>query len=386
MRTLKKIFKWFFIILVALNLFIIVSGRFYLYKGVWNTYLKGRTGPSIEEYAIFYNRVVQAGNPEEWPKAKNYNRSNIPAALLGNFNSYGTIAYLIVQNDSITHEEYWEGFSDSSHTNSFSMAKTFVGILAGIAVGEGKIKSLDEPVGNYLPKFKEGDNSKLTIRHLLTMSSAVNFDENYANPFAYPAQGYYGTDLEKLSLGYDVTGEPGKVFEYRSGNTELLGLVLEKATGKTISEYFSEKVWKSVGAAHPAFWSLDRENGREKAFCCFNSNAKDFARMGQLYLDSGRWNGKQLVPEEYVLNSIKPAPLLEDDGTANDVYGYSWWFLPEHKGLKNIFYARGILGQYIIVIPEKKMVIVRLGKKREKGAKDEHPADLFWYIDAALQM
>jgi len=382
---IKKIFKWFFIILILLNLFIVVTGRFYLYKGIWNTYLKGRGGPSIEEYPIFYNRIVQAGAGEDWVNAKNYNSSKVPSALLENFSNYGTVAYLIIKNDSISHEEYWDGFSDTSHSNSFSIAKTFVSILIGIAIDEGKIKSLDEPVGNYLPKFKEGNNSKLTIRHLVTMSSAINWDENYVNPLAYPAQAYYGSDLQKLSFGYDVMGEPGKAFEYRSGNSQLLGFILEKATGKTVSEYFSEKVWKQIGAKNSAFWSLDTESGKEKVFCCFNSNAKDFARIGKLFLDSGRWNGKQIVSEGYVLNSIVAADLLKDGGK-NNIYGYSWWLLPEYKGEKNIFYARGILGQYIIVIPEKKMVIVRLGKKREKGKGDDHPADLYWYIDAALQM
>src|SRR3972149_2664606 len=108
MRIIKKIFKWFFIILILLNLFIVVTGRFYLYKGIWNTYLKGRSGPSIEEYPIFYNRIVQAGAGEDWANAKNYNSSKVPSALLENFSNYGTVAYLIIKNDSISHEEYWD--------------------------------------------------------------------------------------------------------------------------------------------------------------------------------------------------------------------------------------------------------------------------------------
>jgi CubicO group peptidase (beta-lactamase class C family) len=265
------------------------------------------------------------------------------------------------------------------------MAKSFVSILTGIALDEGKIKSVDQPVSDFLPEFKEGENSKLTIKHLLTMSSGINFDEDYVNPLAYPAQSYYGSDLKKLTYKYKVKDEPGKAFIYLSGNTELLSFILEKATGKTLSEYASEKLWKPLGAKNSAFWSLDHKDGSEKAYCCFNSNAPDFARIGELYLDSGKWNGQQLISSQYVIHSITPADLLSGSAK-NDEYGYSWWLIPDYKGHR-IFYARGILGQYIICIPDKKMVVVRLGKKRkQKDDKASHPPDVFLYIDAALEM
>lgn len=385
MKILKKIGKWFLIILVVLNIAIIVSGKTYLYKGIGNTYLKGRSGPSINEYDIFDNREVKAGNGQEWVKAKNYNRITIPSEYEKPFSDMQTVAFVIIKNDSLVHEQYWDGFGADSRSNSFSMAKTFVSMLIGIAIDEGKIKSINQPVSDFLPEFKEGENAKLTINHLLTMSSGINFDEDYKSPFAYPAQAYYGNDLKKLTYKYKVTKEPGKTFEYLSGNTELLGFIIEKATGKTLSEYMSEKLWKPLGAKYTALWSLDHENGMEKAYCCFNSNAPDFARLGKLYLDSGKWNGKQLISMEYVMNSVKPADLIDTEGKQNDKYGYAWWLLPAYKN-HNIFYARGILGQYIICIPDKKMVIVRLGKKREKVAGTDHPKDVFSYIDASLEM
>ena len=261
-----------------------------------------------------------------------------------------------------------------------------LGIMIGIAIDEGKIKSVDQPVGDFLPEFKEGEKSKITIKHLLTMSSGINFDENYVSPFAYPAKAYYGDDLTKLTYSYKVIDEPGKKFKYLSGNSELLGFIIQKATGKTISEYMSEKLWKPLGAKNSAFWSLDHDSGVEKAYCCFNSDARDFARIGELYLDSGKWNGKQIVNPEYVLNSVKPADLVyENDGNKNTQYGYAWWLIPEYKG-HYIYYARGILGQYIICIPDKKMVVVRLGKKREKPRDNQPPSDMLYYIDAALEM
>ncbi len=386
MKVLKKTGKWLLIILVILNLAILVSGKTYIYKGVANTYLKGRSGPSISEYKIFDNRTVKAGAEQKWHAAKNYNSGKIPQELQAHFDAMKTIAYVVVKNDSLLHEQYWDGYGADSHSNSFSMAKSFVSIMVGVAIDEGKIKSIDEPVGDFLPEFKEGNNAKLTIRHLLTMSSGINFDENYVSPLAYPAAAYYGSDLKKLTYGYKVTEEPGKKFKYLSGNSELLAFILEKATGMKLSDYMSEKLWKPLGAKNDAFWSLDHADGVEKAYCCFNSNALDFARIGELYLDTGKWNGNQLVSKDYVLNSIKPAELTNtEDENKNDRYGYAWWLIPDYKGHR-IFYARGILGQYIFCIPDQKMVVVRLGSKREKPSGTDHPADVYYYLDAALQM
>lgn len=384
MNVLKKIGKWLLIIFVVLNLAIIVFGRTYLYKGIANTYLKGRSGPSLTEYQIFDNREVKAGNYQKWPLSVSYNSKKLSEPRQQEFSELQSVAFVVVKNDSLAHEQYWDGFGEDSYSNSFSMAKTFVSILVGMAIDEGKIKSVDQPVGDFLPEFKEGENSKLTVKHLLTMSSGINFDEDYVSPFAYPAQAYYGSDLKKLTYGYKVTSEPGKEFIYLSGNTELLSFILEKVTGKTISEYASEKLWKPLGAKNSAFWSLDQKDGEEKSYCCFNSNAPDFARIGKLYLDSGKWNNRQLISAQYVIHSTEPADLLSGE-KKNDEYGYAWWLIPDYKGHR-IFYARGILGQYIICIPDKKMVVVRLGSKRKVSEKSAHPLDVYLYIDAALDM
>jgi CubicO group peptidase (beta-lactamase class C family) len=386
MNVLKKTAKWVLIILIVLNITIIISGRTYLYKAIGNTYLMGRSGPTIDESEIFYNREVKAGAEQKWNISKAYNSKKISEENQTLFSDLNTIAFVVIKNDSLMHEQYWDGFGEDSKTNSFSMAKTIVSVLVGIAIDEGKIKSVDQPIGDFLPEFKQEGKEPITIKHLLTMSSGINFDEDYNNPLAYPAQAYYGTDLKKLTYGYKLTEEPGKKYKYLSGNTQLLGFILEKATGKKISEYMSEKLWQPIGAKNTALWNLDQENGEEKAFCCFNSNAKDFARIGKLYLDSGKWNGNQLIRAEYVLNSIQPANLIDyDKGTPVKKYGYSWWLMPEYKG-HSIFYAQGILGQYIICIPDKKMVIVRLGKKRIKVPGADHTKDIYYYIDAALEM
>ena len=208
------------------------------------------------------------------------------------------MAYLIIKDDSIRFERYWDNYSDTSYSNSFSMAKSIVSILTGIAIHDGKIKSITQHVSDFIPSFKEGMDSLLEIKELLTMSSGIDFEESYTSPIAYPAEAYYGDDLMKVTLKYNVVTKPGLRFKYLSGNTTLLGYIVSVATGKKLSDYASEKLWQQVGAEHPAYWSTDHDNGMEKAYCCFNSDARDFARIGQLYLDSGRWEGKQIVPEE----------------------------------------------------------------------------------------
>jgi CubicO group peptidase (beta-lactamase class C family) len=386
LKIAKTLFRWLLLLLVLLNVWILVSGKTYLYKGFANTYLKGRMTADIDEYPIFYNRVVKSGTPGEWAIGKNYNHSKIPLHYLSDMERMNTIAYLVIKEDSIRQEEYWGGYSDTSHSGSFSMAKTFVSILVGAALDEGKIKSIDQPVGDFIPEYKEGAKSKITIRHLLTMSSGINFDESYKNPIGFAAEAYYGSDLRKLIFQYDAIAQPGKYFEYLSGNTQLLGFVLSKATGTSLSEYASEKLWKPIQAEHDAYWSLDHKEGDEKAYCCFNSSARDFARIGKLFLDSGRWNGKQIISEKYILESIQPAALIDKESNSrNERFGYSWWLLPNYKGHK-IFYARGVLGQYIIVVPDLKIIIVRLGRKREPTSIDGHPLDFYRYVDAALEM
>ncbi|HEU4717765.1 MAG TPA: serine hydrolase [Bacteroidia bacterium] len=385
-KFLKRLGLFILFLLVAVNLFIVFTGRFYLYKGVWNTYLRGRKGPSATEYKIFDNREVKNGTPQPWALGKDYNQKEIPGKILDSLMQIETGAFLVIKDDSIRCEKYWGEFSNASYTNSFSMAKTITSILVGCAIKDGAIKSVDDPVCNYLPEFKQPQFEKITLKNLLEMSSGIAFDEDYVNPLAYPAEAYYGSDLRTLTFGYKkMNGTPGDNFLYLSGNTQLLGFVVEKATGKHLADYASEKLWIPMGCEHSAFWSLDHKDGDEKAFCCFNSNARDFARLGKLYLDSGRWNGNQLVPESYALASVQPTGMHDFGGRPCLTYGYNWWMIPEYAG-HHIFYARGILGQYIIVVPDLKMIIVRLGQKRLPNDSNDLPLDVHYYLNAALQM
>ncbi len=344
-------------------------------------------GPAIDDYKIFYNRVIEAGEYQPWELHENYNQytTSDPERqnrLLG----LKPIAALVIQDEKILYEKYWDGYSDSSYSNSFSAGKAIVSLLVGIALDEGKINNLDQPVGDFLPSYDSGLEKKLTIRHLLTMSSGLDWQEEYSTPFSPTAQAYYGSDINALMYDLNIIEEPGLEFDYLSGNTQLLAMVLEAATGMRISNYASDKIWKHIGARDDALWSLDRENGMEKAYCCFNTNVRDFARFGQLILNKGMWNGQQIVSEEYLNEAISPADYLTDkeSGKKVDFYGFQWWIV-NYKG-HQIPYMRGILGQYIFVIPEKNAVVVRLGHKRSSEYAGNHPKDVIDYLDGAFSI
>jgi CubicO group peptidase (beta-lactamase class C family) len=340
--------------------------------------------PDIEDYQFFHNRTIGAGKAQPWKIAADVNNFKMPDSLTKIIESYQPIAYLVIQNEEIIFEKYWEGFNENSLSNSFSAAKSIVSLLMGIAIDEGKIESVDDKVGDYLPAYKKGRNKELTIRELLTMSSGLNWDEAYSSPFSMTTKAYYGSDIRELINGLEVVETPGKEFDYLSGNTEVLAMVVQAATGQTISDYTSEKIWKHIGAVNDALWCLDSEDGMEKAYCCFNSNARDFARFGQLILNDGKWNGRQIISDDYIYNATTPATYLIDkeDRELVDFYGYQWWII-HYKGYV-IPYMRGILGQYVYVIPGKNAVVVRLGHDRSHEYKDHHTLDIYTYLDAAF--
>lgn len=381
---MKKALKYLLLIFIGLNLLIVLSGKTWMYKAISITYLKGYTSSYIHDYIHFPANIIESGKHQEWLVSANYNKANLPQFIQDLNDSLETTAFMVIQNDSILFEEYWYGYSADSMSNSFSMAKSWVGTLIGVAIKEGKIESVDQKVCEFLPEFCGENERDLTIEHLLTMSSGLNWTEDYYNPIGQTAEAYYGTALRDLVINLKVMEESGKVFKYHSSCTQLLGFILEEATGKTISEYASEKLWQPLGAKHPSLWSTDTKNGDEKAFCCINSNARDFARLGKLYLDHGNWNGLQLVDSSFVDQATSAADLLDEDGFKNTNYGYQFW-IAERKGFE-LFYARGLWGQYVICIPELDMIVVRLGRKYGKYLADGHHHDFYRFVDAALEM
>lgn len=375
-KQLSRGKKWLLgivIVLIIINLLIVITGKSFVYKALAYNFA------DIDDYKIFPNRTIDAAKkPQPWPVSRNLNSRKPGEDLNKLLLELESVALLVIQNDSIQYEQYWDGYGPASYSNSFSMAKSYVSAMTGIALKEGKIKSVEQSVGSFLPEFKEGDKAKIKVKHLLSMSSGLNWDESYANPLSTTTEAYYGNDLHKLINHLKAVEEPGINFSYKSGDTQILSFVLEKATGKKISDFAEEKIWNPLGCEHSALWSLDAKDGYEKGYCCLNSNARDFARFGLIYLNKGKWKGKQLIPASYVEQSITPGNLKYQNRVA-DFYGYQWWIIPEYKGEK-IYYCRGILGQYIIVIPSKNAVVVRLGNKRGKSVGD-HYEEVFKMID-----
>lgn len=341
--------------------------------------------PGIEDYKIFNNRIVRAGDYQAWEIDENYNTAKIADSTRDKMAFYEPVAFLIIRDQKIIYEEYWDGFNEDSLSNSFSMAKGIVSLLIGAALDDGHIKSLDQKVGEFIEAYNEDGKEEITIRDVLTMSSGLDWDEAYASLFSPTTESYYGNDLRGLVKNLDIMEKPGVRYYYRSIDTELLAMIVESATGRSISDYCSEKFWKEMGAKHDALWSLDAKEGMEKAFCCFNSNARDFARWGQLILNKGKWNSNQLISEDYLNEAISAADYLTDDeGNHVDYYGYQWWLI-EHDGII-IPYMRGILGQYVFAIPEKNAVVVRLGHKRSDELIGPNRKDIFVYLEAAFQV
>jgi len=383
MKILKRILMAIISIIILIELVLVVTGNTFVNKVLAMTIFSGKMGPDIDELKLFPSHEVANAQPQPWNISSQFNKQKISDKYLGDFVKYQTVAYLVIKNDSLLHEEYWEGYDEHSVVNSFSMAKSINSILIGCALKDGLIKNLDEPVGNYLEEFKQKEKSKITIRHLLTMSSGIDFKEEYLSPLAWPAEAYYGPDVTSTITNAKMKYEPGKVWHYKGGDAQLLGTILKKVTNKNVADYASEKLWKPIGAEDKAFWSTD-EKGMEKVSCCFYTNARDFARIAKLYMNFGNWNGKQIVDSIYVKESISLANLKDREGKQNDKYGYQWWLM-NYKN-HSIFYMRGIRGQYIFAIPDIKMIVVRLGHKRAPKASDELPSDIYAYLDAAMEM
>jgi CubicO group peptidase (beta-lactamase class C family) len=277
-----------------------------------------------------------------------------------------SVAFMIIRNDSILYENYFNKYDTSSLVNSFSMAKSYTSALLGIAIEEGKVKSVNDPITDYLPELIDEGFKKVTIEHVLDMRAGIDYSENYYNPFGNVAVAYYGRNLwrhvKKLKIGI----EPDARFDYISINTQLLGLIVERATGKKLSAYLEEKIWKPLGMEYDASWSIDsKKHATEKAFCCINARARDFAKFGRLYLNKGKWNGQQLVPKAWVDRSTMPTM-----GTKTSYYSYQWWINASiNKGELNPnsdYTAQGHLGQFIYVSPDNNTILIRLGKNNGK--------------------
>ena len=293
-----------------------------------------------------------------------------------------TQALIIIKDDTILYEKYANGIGRDSIVTSFSIAKSFTSALIGIAIHEGHIHSVDDPITAYIPELAERDPDfeKITIKDLLKMSSGIEYREfpflNGDNTLTY-----YHPDLRQLALSEtEIINQPGEYFLYNNFHPLLLGMILERATGQPVAEYLEEKIWQQIGMEFKGSWSLD-ENGFEKMESGINARAIDFTKFGRLFLNNGRWGDVQVIPEDWIAESIQGDHYLRDPAyyetsfgpelidTANGgYYQYMWYGLTREDGPDD-FFAAGNHGQYIYISPQADLVIIRNGESFGSGLK-----------------
>ncbi len=366
-------------------LLLLITGNDHILRGLPSTYFIGKARPDIDDMQFHHVRTVEAAsNSTSWP-VRLMPDSALSKAEISYFDSLQSAAFLVVHCDTLIYERYGEGFEANDVINAFSMAKSFTSLAFGRAVDAGLI-DVDAPVSRYLPRFSDGLSAELTVRHLLQMRSNIDFGESYFNPFGYQAKSYFGTDLWGVTAPYRVDGLAGTEWKYEGGNTVLLAEILASVTGESLSDYFSANIWQAIGAEHDAYWNLDRENGHEKAFSAFYATPRDFARIGQLMLHDGHVGARQVLSENWVEASLTPHFAPDTSGKAVAHYGFQWWLAPQDVEPWH-FSARGMRGQYIVVLPEHELVIVRMGRLREEGrTEEEMTPDLPRWVAMGLKL
>ena len=376
---MKKILKLTLIVIGALVLLIYIFNIDYIFKGVRTIYLTGNNTAFISDYEYFDNREIKSANPQPWALHKQYNTIDESDKLKELNDERKTKSFLVIKNDSILFEKYYDGHKQTDISNSFSVAKSIVTSMMGKAIMEGKIKSLDQPVSDFFEEYKNGLASELTVGDLASMSSGMKWNEKYYSVINITSESYFTDDLRSVILGQEIENKPGKGFRYSSGDTQLLAMIIEKATGTILSDYLSQKFWGPMGAENLALWQIDsEESGMEKAYCCIAATARDFARFGKLYIDKGKWGDTEILDSSFVELSLNP---VFDD---SPFYGYGWW-LYEFEG-KKVFTMNGHRGQFVISFPDENIIIVRQGDFNNKGRVSERSGDLYQYISEGYKI
>ncbi|MFV0172248.1 beta-lactamase family protein [Empedobacter falsenii] len=387
MKILWKIIKWFIIIICVLILTLYATGNDYIFRGVKLTYMKGEKTANINDYKDFDNNVILAGSPRVWHQHLDYNQFPLSVNFEKEMNDFGTAGFVIIKDHQILSEYYFNGYAQNDITNSFSMAKTFTTMMLGKAIEQGYIKSLDQKITDFIPEFKDDRfGSQCTIGDLSAMTSGYDWDEDYYFPLNPTAKAYYGDDIVKQMLDRKFVSQSGKHFKYQSSDTQLLGIVIERAIeNKSLSQYFQEEFWQPMGMEMDAQWSKDNPKGMEKTYCCFNATTRDFAKLGQLLLNDGNWYGKQILDSTFVQKMVLPNKKAFEPNEPK-IYGYSVWMDYDYK---TPFYAMlGHLGQRVIVIPSEKIVIARTGKTHN-DLPNNHPiadGDVYRLVDEAMRI
>lgn len=346
--------------------------------------VQGRS--SIVDYKHFDNApIAPATQPQPLPEAPAVLRwpggvdSTVAEADIA---AHGTVALLVARRGQLVYERYFNGYDAQSITASFSLAKSLVSLLVGMAVADGQIGSVDEPVTRWLPELRANDPrfEHITLRHLLSMRSGIAFDEGYDTPFSEAARLYLTTDIKAELARLKISREPNQAYSYSSGDTQLLAMVVERALNQPLAQLVAQRLCQPLGAQYDASWSLDSHaNGVPRGFCCLNARARDVLRLGLMLAAGGQWNGQRIIDADWLHRSTAALSGLpgtseaaqrniDRPGTPQTAfYGWQWRRRPlrgSHPLQPSaMFYAQGLYGQILLIDPESQTVVLRMGQR-----------------------
>lgn len=378
-KTTKLLLIVLTIPLIGSVLLVLVSSLIFSPQYVFRTIVNGNS--DVMDYKVFPERIIQKSSQSYYYK---YNLDESLKVMSIDYNYKGkgrtkpldtflkqtnTTSFIIVHDDKVVLEEYYNGYDQDTVNTSFSMAKSIDSLLIGMAIEDGYIKSVKQSIADYISEFKGTNMERITIEDLLLMRSNISYEEGNIW-FGDDAKTYYMPDLRNLALTHNnLTAKYQGKFHYNNYHPLLLGIILERGTGEHVSEYFEKKFWNKIGAEDDASWSLDsRESGFEKMESGINFKAIDFIKIGSMLLHGGTWNGQDILNEKWIKRSTQSDfPLNNDEykdsflENSNIGYKYMWYSTPNNNGGLDYF-AMGKYGQYLYMSPENNIVILRTGK------------------------
>ena len=385
MRNAIRIVGGFLLAVVALSY---LTHHDYLWGGIRETWLRGWENAQIDDldFRDHVRTIPASSNPQPWPEGPFWGNAVLSEEAQAWHEENKSASFLVIQHDSLVHESYFRGHDATTLTNSFSMVKSITAMAVGMAVGQGLVDE-QAPLATYIPRFAEGMDGGLTVQEVLQMRSHIPFGESYKDPFGFQAKAYYRDDNHTLLEPYRVSGEPGTLFEYQGGNTMLLAEMLDAVREGNLSMDIANGLWEQMGAEHDAFWGLDgnpEDGAVERAFAQYYATTRDYARFGQMFLDSGAWKGEQLLDKAFVTRMITPQNALTDEVDAN-FYGYQIWLGRTDDGLA-FSMMEGLRGQMVISVPALDLVVVRTGYAKSKKKKRHLPVASYEVIEMARAM
>ncbi|NNF32424.1 MAG: serine hydrolase [Flavobacteriaceae bacterium] len=379
MKKFKKIFLYFFtsMILLLLIVFLFYPPKYVYRVLVWQD-------ADYDDYKnLKYNIIKKADKPFEFVNGSEEQRVNLLSKFqeideIDDFENFletnKTYAFLVVKNDTILYEKYFNNQSREDLQTSFSASKSLLSLLVGIAIQKGKIESVNDPITNYLPELTEQDPrfTEIKISDLLKMKSGIAYDSKVKFPILNcdDPLTYYHTDLRKMVIdNVEIEQKAGELFKYNNYNAILIGLILERSTGEQLSTFFEKNLWQKIGASYDASWSTD-ENDFEKMESGFNARPIDLAKVGSLMLKNGNWYGSSIISSDWISESTKPLDTLTFRSGQKWGYSYMWWSVIKDSTEVDVF-GNGRFGQFLYLSPENNIIIIRHGLESDNLDDDD---------------